>query len=74
MEELWKDIPGYEGLFEKCCKDVALVSPTGEVHYFGTLRAASNFFGKNHSYLNNRQKRNYKTGIDSNGTHWLIRA
>lgn len=63
-----------EGLFEKCCKDVALISPTGEIYYFGTLRAASKFLGKNNGYLNNRQKRNYKTGIDSNGTHWLIRA
>lgn len=63
-----------EGLFEKCCKDVALISPTGEIHYFGTLRAASKFLGKNNGYLNERQKRNYKTGIDSNGTHWLIRA
>lgn len=62
-----------EGLFEKCCKDVALISPTGEIHYFGTLRAASKFLGKNNGYLNERQKRNYKTGIDSNGTHWLIR-
>lgn len=62
-----------EGLYDKSSKEVALISPTGEIHYFGTRKAASNFLGKNHAYLNNRQKRNYKTGIDSNGNHWLIK-
>lgn len=62
-----------EGLFENLCKDIALVSLNGEIHYFNSLTAANNFLGRGKDYIRNRMNQKFNDVIDSYGNHWLIR-
>lgn len=63
-----------EGLFENLCKDIALVSQIGEIHYFSSLTSANSFLGRGKNYIRDRINQKFDYAIDSSGNLWLIRA
>lgn len=63
-----------DGLYEKNCKNVVLVSQGGEKHYFESLKSASVFLGRNGGYLSTRLERHCQGCVGADGVYWIIKT